>query len=83
MTENAIPSNIADYTDFTCTNLMIKLKILTNRMKKGEMLEFLTTREGNDNLETTFNKKYFRYQSFQKEPNVFYAKIIKFENKNK
>lgn len=48
---------IQDFTDLTCTNLMLKLKILIKKLKPGESLEFFTTREGATNVVSTFQKK--------------------------
>jgi hypothetical protein len=47
---------IFDFTSLTCTNLMIKLKILLKKLPKGEILNFYSTREQYDNI-----KKPFRY----------------------
>jgi len=44
-----------DFTDLTCTNLMIKLKILLKRLPPGESLSFLATREQVDNTCAPFS----------------------------
>lgn len=38
-----------DFTELTCTNLMIKLKILLNRLPPDDTLAFFATREQVDN----------------------------------
>jgi len=45
---------IVDFTDLTCTNLMIKLKILLSKQVKGESLKFYATREQVDNTCSQF-----------------------------
>lgn len=70
-------SEIRDYTGLTCTNLMIKLKILTKRMQSGHTLDFLTTREGNENIEPIFSKNPYEYNVEKIEPNIYHAVIKK------
>lgn len=43
-----------DFTDLTCTNLMIKLKILLKRLPPGDSLTFVATREQVDNTCSPF-----------------------------
>ena len=45
-----------DYTDLTCTNLMIKLKILTRKLGPGESISFFATREQVDNTCSPFSR---------------------------
>lgn len=49
--ENTNPS---DFTDLTCTNLMIKLKILLKKLEAGGGLAFFATREQVDNTCSQF-----------------------------
>lgn len=49
---------IRDFTGLTCTNLMIKLKILLKKLKKGDDLIFYSNREQFDNIKKPFSKKY-------------------------
>jgi TusA-related sulfurtransferase len=44
----------SDFTDLTCTNLMIKLKILLKKLAAGEELIFFATREQVDNTCSQF-----------------------------
>jgi hypothetical protein len=77
MSKSEIPPDTVDYTSLTCTNLMIKMKILTQRLQSGQSLKFLTTKEGNANLSGAFNKNPFKYESKQIDPNLFYSIIIR------
>ncbi|MBD3188527.1 hypothetical protein GF325_16975 [Candidatus Bathyarchaeota archaeon] len=45
-----IEKDLLDFRDLTCTNFMIKLKILVNKMKAGESMKILSTREQFQNL---------------------------------
>ncbi len=65
-----------DFTNLTCTNLMIKLKVLTKKLPPGEQLEFITTREGHDNVHKAFRKN-FDYTSREEEPNRWWVRILK------
>ena len=75
--QNNIPPEIPDFTSVTCTNLMIKLKIWSNKLKPGESIKFLTTREGDTNLKSAFNNKQFTYISKIIKPNVYLGQITK------
>lgn len=77
MSKSEIPQGTVDYTSLTCTNLMIKMKVLTQKMETGQSLKFLTTKEGNSNLSGAFNKYPYKYESKQIEPNLFFATIIR------
>lgn len=44
----------SDFTDLTCTNLMIKLKILLKKLAAGGELQFFATREQVDNTCSQF-----------------------------
>lgn len=68
-------SKIYDFTELTCTNLMIKIKILKRKLKESETLEFITTREGHTDVEKIFRKKPFHIISEKREPNVYYIKV--------
>jgi hypothetical protein len=46
--------NPSDFTDLTCTNLMIKLKILFKKLAAGGELSFFATREQVDNTCSQF-----------------------------
>ena len=50
---NAVDVN--DFTELTCTNLMIKLKIMLNRLPPGDSLAFFATREQVDNTCAPFS----------------------------
>jgi TusA-related sulfurtransferase len=47
----------SDFTDLTCTNLTIKLKILLKKMAPGNEISFLATREQVDNTCSQFARQ--------------------------
>ena len=65
---------IYDFTELTCTNLMIKLRIMVKKLKPGDLFEFFTTREGATNVESTFRKKML-VTSEEQEPNKYKISI--------
>jgi len=69
-------NDIPDYTSFTCTNLMIKLKILLKKLPKGEILKFYSTREQHDNIKKPFSKK-MHFNGEKVTNNKYLIKIMK------
>ena len=72
MANNEIPN----YTNLTCTNLMIKLKILLKKLPSGDIIRF-SNREQHDNIKKPFNKKPYHFQGEQIEDNQYLVKILK------
>lgn len=57
-----VSTEIEDFTDLTCTNLMIKLKIMLNKLPSGHSISFYTTREQLDNTCTPFSRQGYRVE---------------------
>jgi TusA-related sulfurtransferase len=72
-----INSDISDFTDLTCTNLMIKLKILLKRMASGEEISFFATREQVDNTCSPFTGQGYEVTWEQVADNQFLVKMRK------
>jgi len=70
-------TEIPDFTDLTCTNLMLKLKILLKRKKSGEILEFYSNREQYDNIRKPFSKKSYSFNGEKVEDNKYHISILK------
>ena len=68
---------IPDYTNLTCTNLMIKLKILLKKLPSGEKIYFYSIREQFDNIKKPFNKDPFHFKGEQMGDNQYLVKILK------
>ena len=72
-----VKTDIADYTNLTCTNLMIKLKILLKKLSNEDTLNFYATREQFDNIRKPFTKNPYRFQGEQVGDNRYYISICK------
>ena len=70
-------TNILDYTNLSCTNLMIKLKILVKKLPTGSSLHFYSTREQHENIKQPFSKKNFSFNSRFIEDNKYHIEIMK------
>lgn len=68
---------IPDYTTLTCTNLMIKLKILLKKLPSGEKIRFYSNREQYDNIKKPFNKNPYHFQGEQIGDNQYLVIILK------
>ena len=68
---------VNDFTDLTCTNLMIKLKILLNKLTPGDTLTFYATREQVDNTCTPFSANGYQVAWDQEAENRYLVRIGK------
>ena len=64
-------TDIQDFSNLTCTNLMIKLKILLKALKKGDSLKFYSTREQSDTVSPLGKNKDLKLEKQMVEPNKF------------
>ncbi|MFX1312601.1 MAG: hypothetical protein ACFFHD_08325 [Promethearchaeota archaeon] len=72
-----IKTEIPDYTDLTCTNLMLKLKILLKSKESGKILEFYSNREQYDNIKKPFSKKSYWFNGEKIGDNKYHISILK------
>lgn len=70
-------TGIVDFTDLTCTNLMIKLKILLSKQQTGEPLTFFATREQVDNTCSQFASQNYQVHWDQSGMNQFLVQMRK------
>jgi len=70
-------TEIPDYTDLTCTNLMIKLKILLKKLPNGKKIGFYSNREQYDNIKKPFDKNPYQFQGEQVGDNKYLISIHK------
>lgn len=68
---------IRDFTHHTCTNLMLKLKILFKKLKSGDTLHFYSNREQHDNIQKPFSKPPFSLAADKVDDNKYHIKIMK------
>lgn len=69
--------NIPDFSNLTCTNFMIKLKINLKKLSNKEIFEFFTNREQNDNIKNHFSKPPYVFDSKKIDNNIYYNAIKK------
>ena len=70
-------AEIQNFTDLTCTNFMIKIKILTKKLKLAENLSFYANREQYDNIKELFMKNGFQMQTTTNASNIYLCFITK------
>jgi len=68
---------VNDFTELTCTNLMIKLKIMLNRLPPGDALAFFATREQVDNTCAPFSTNGYEVAWEQEAENRYMVRIGK------
>jgi TusA-related sulfurtransferase len=73
MNEKEIP----DYTELTCTNLMLRLKIRLNKLSPGDSIEFYSNREQYDNIRKPFSKDPYEMENEKVDKNKYHIKIRK------
>jgi hypothetical protein len=71
------PTEVKDFTDLTCTNLMIRMKILLNKLHRGDSVSFFATREQVDNTCTLFSAKGYRVSWEEKSQNRYMVTMEK------
>lgn len=64
-----------DFTELTCTNLMIKLKILLSKLPPGDAVDFLATREQVDNTCSPFSGQGYSVSWDQVAENQYLVRI--------
>ena len=69
--------NVPDFTGLTCTNLMIKLKIILKKLGNGEVTEFIANREQFDNIQKPFSKNGLSFSATKVGDNRYHCKIKK------
>jgi TusA-related sulfurtransferase len=68
---------VNDFTELTCTNLMIKLKILLTKLTPGDTLTFFATREQVDNTCAPFSSNGYQVAWNQEGENRYLVRIGK------
>ncbi len=69
---NEVPTpDVQDFSSLTCTNLMIKLKILLKNLKSGQSIQFYSTREQSDTISPLGKNKEYIFEKQMLEPNKF------------
>lgn len=66
-----------DFTELTCTNLMIKLKILLSKLPPGDTIAFYATREQVDNTCSPFSGQGYQVSWNQEAENLYLVNMGK------
>ncbi|MFX0070317.1 MAG: hypothetical protein ACFFAO_04425 [Candidatus Hermodarchaeota archaeon] len=66
-----------DYSELTCTNLMIKLKILLKKLTHGDAIRFFSNREQYDNIKKPFSKNPYEFEAQKVDHNKYFIEILK------
>lgn len=69
--------SIPDFSDLTCTNLMIRLKIILKKTPDGKALEFLVRRDQKDTIEEPFSRDGYTIMIRKVEANRFHVTLTK------
>lgn len=69
--------DIKDFSELTCTNLMIKLKILLNKLPEGDAVTFYATREQVDNTCSPFSGQGYAVSWTEAAENRYLVRIGK------
>jgi hypothetical protein len=70
---------VHDLTDLTCTNLMIRLKILLKKLPPKETLLFIVRRDQRETIEDPFSRDGYLVQVERIDRNRFHVRMKKKE----
>lgn len=71
--------NIPDFSDLTCTNLMIRLKILMKKTPPGTPVVCFVRRDQKDTVEVPFSRSGYDVLSHKADTNRYRMSLIKKE----
>jgi hypothetical protein len=72
-------STIPDLSDLTCTNLMIRLKIMLKKSSPGSAIEFIIRRDQRDTIEVPFSRTGYMVKIHKIDNNRYLANMEKKE----
>jgi hypothetical protein len=72
--------NIRDFSDLTCTNLMIRLKILLKKTPPESAVEIIVRRDQRDTIEGPFSRSGYEMKIHKIDTNLFRIRLQKREN---
>ncbi len=80
---NEDQKNIHDLSDLTCTNLMIRLKILLKKAPQGSAVECMVRRDQRDTIEVPFSKSGYDVEIRRIDINRYHVCLKKNEKSRK
>jgi len=69
--------NIPDFSDLTCTNLMIRLKMLLKKAPEGTSVECFVRRDQKDTVEVPFSRSGYRVKIQKSDANRYRVSLTK------
>ena len=75
MPEN--PTGVPDFSDLTCTNLMIRLKMLLKNAPPGTPVECIVRRDQRDTIDTPFSKSGYLVKIRKVDTNLYHVRLRK------
>jgi hypothetical protein len=73
------PSPIPDFSDLTCTNLMIRLKMLLKNAPEGVPVECIVRRDQRDTIDVPFSRTGFDVKIRKVDTNRYQVSLKKKE----
>ena len=70
---------IPDFSDLTCTNLMIRLKMLIKKAPAGTPVECYVRRDQKDTVEVPFSRSGYDVKVCKADTNRYRVSLIKME----
>lgn len=70
-------SKIPDFSDLTCTNLMIRLKMLLKKTPDGNPIECIVRRDQRDTIDVPFTKNGYDVKIHKMDANRFRVSLKK------
>jgi hypothetical protein len=71
--------NVQDFSDLTCTNLMIRLKMLLKKTAPGTPVECIVRRDQRDVIEVPFSRTGYEVTVVRLKSGNFHITLIKKE----
>lgn len=72
-TDNAVP----DFSDMTCTNLMIRLRMLLKKVPPGTAVECYVRRDQRDTIEVPFSRSGYHVKIHKDNTNRYRVSLTK------
>lgn len=72
-----VPGTIPDFSDLTCTNLMIRIKMLLKKTPEGTPVECIVRRDQRDTLDAPFTQNGYDVKIRKVETNRFRVSLKK------
>lgn len=68
---------VPDFSNLTCTNLMIRLRMLLKKAPAGALVEFYVRRDQKDTVEVPFSRSGYRVNVHRADTNRYRVSLTK------